>query len=259
MTTPIPVREPRIDKQFVPNTAVKDQAATALWFEYTYALCSTDPNAGGEIVMKNVALFAVDKMLFLRHSQAEIEVPLHQAAKFQATDVQSNFRSVDKSGIGRPITADEAFLTVLRAWEFATQRPQVSYVDSPVPNPAIPHITVGAHWLVSEPLQWPVTSKDLELIRKGDETAAKRVMKQAEAFWLETASERPFPDDTPAHRFSRGPAIELDTALLVGRMAGKLLEMAPTDFPEYQPVMSAATAGLAPELVKAAEAETNWT
>lgn len=259
MTTPTPVREPRIDKQHVPNSTVKDQAATALWFEYTYGMCSTDPSSGGEIVMKNVSLFAVDKMLFLRHSQAEIEVPINRPAKFQATDVQSNFRSADKAGLGRPITAEEAFLTVMRAWEFATQRPQVSYIESPVPNPAIPHITVGTHWLASEPLQWPVSSKDIEAIRKGDESVAKRVMKQAEAFWLEMASERAFADDTPAHRFSRGPAIELDTALLVGRIAGKLLEMAPTDYPEFQPVASSHTGTLPPQLIAAAEAETNWT
>ena len=139
----------------------------------------------------------------------------------------------------RDLTPEEAFGSVIRAWEFATIRPAMSAMPSPVPD--IAQVTVGAHWIASEPLQWPIPQDDLLAIRAGDQAPARKALKQAEAFWLSLSENAPFAGGWPAHRFPRTPSIELDTSMLIGRITQSLLETPPADLPDYTPVESPLT------------------
>lgn len=252
--------DPRIEKGLVPNNAVRDQAATGAYFEYTYAMCMVDPSAGGQIMLRNVALFAVHNMLFLRRSVGEITLPPNSPATLAGTDVQVNFRTDDKSGVGRPLTEEEAFLTVMRGWEFATQRPQVAHIEvaGPTSYSSNEYISVGAHALISEPMLWPVVEKDIDSVRKGDVPTARRLAKQAEAFWLATGTEREHDDGTFAHRIPKMGAHQLNSELLIGKIATQLIQKEAKDYPAYAGFVSPATDVLPEPLKMAAISETDW-
>lgn len=258
-TTDVP-HDVRIDKTNVPSTAIRDQATTGLYFEYTYGMCMIDPAKGGNILLRNVSLFAVHKTLLLRRSIAEIKLPPNKAATFQATDLQQNFRSSAKSEqLTDTMTKELAFLTVMRAWEFATMRPQVAKITVQDNGGTLMPITVGAHWLISEPVQWPITAKDTDALRTGnDDTTARRLASQADAYWTDISTEPATADGTPAHRFPRGEITKLDTGTLVGRIATELVSNDPEDVPEFVPSFSDATNTL-PDILKAvAQSDQGW-
>lgn len=261
MTAPATApHEVRIDKTNVPSTAIRDQATVGLYFEYTYGMCMLDPQEGGKILLRNMSLFAVHNTLLLRRSVAEVMLPPNKAATFHATDLQQNFRSSTKCAELPEMTKEMAFLTVMRAWEFATMRPQVAHVKVQTPNGSTMPITVGAHWLISEPVQWPVTEKNTEALRKGDAdgSVARRLCSQADSYWTDISTEPPADDGTPTHRFPRGEITKLDTSNLVGRIATDLVANDPADVPEYSPGFSSATDVLPDVLKSVAQSDRGW-
>jgi hypothetical protein len=262
MTSAIP--EPRLAKSDIPTAALREQASTGLYFEYTYAMGGLD-NGSGEVMYRNVALFAAHKSLLLKHSTVKVVLPATAPAIIQPSTVQKQFRADDKSKLGRELTVEEAFLTVIHAWMFATLRPQVGRIELETPQFTDPeYVTVGAHCLVNEPLLVPISTKDTIALHGGDKNTLRKIGRQAEALWTAHETEPRHSDNlnTPAHRIPNVETNEeLDAESLIGKIAVSLLEQDPTAYTEYVPLDSdraPATAKL-PALLKAtATGDHDW-
>lgn len=193
---------PRIDKSVVPFTALRTQALTGMYFEYS-AYYSRNRSADDDLIdvqVQNLALFAVGNHLLTKRAVANAVIA-PSGTTMRVTETQSNFRNKHAKYADAPFTTDQTFLTVMRAWEFATRRKPISVVEAQsTSTKGVHYLNNATHALVSEPFFFPVGKSDAEKIE--DPAIARGLARQAEIAWLSLAPETnvPWSDGTPAHR-----------------------------------------------------------
>ena len=252
-TTNLPTREPRIAKADVPVNALKDQTSVALYFEYTMGVGMRDEaNKTAKLQFTNVALFAVDKHLLVKRHISNVEAPFGGAATITSAQFQAQFRDEGKNNGGTELTHEDAFLTVMQAWEFATRRPTVAYY----PTANGHNVTVGVNAAVSEALMFPIGEADTKTLR--DDTSklvlARKIARNAESMWAALSVEG------TSTRLDSAASTRLDNTSALGKFAAALVSKEYTEFPLYDGLDRSTlnTAGLRSDLAALAQGETNW-
>lgn len=237
--------EPTISKTHAPAPALRDQAATGVYFEYTFGMSKVDDDKG-RVLFRNVALFAAGDQLLMKRSTAEVSAPFSAPATIKTTEAQSSFRAATE-----PLTPEQAFMTVMHAWQYATQRPTLSHMKVASRSGTPDVITIGAYAVATEPLLFPVATAELAALKDTQAAkrtnAARKLARAAELMWQEAAKATPHPDTakTPAFRIPGGLDNEqLRTDTLLGEFAQNLLSDPATEHPEYVALTGVHAAGL---------------
>lgn len=175
-------REPRLAKNVIPANSLKDQASIALYFEYTQGRTVVEKNGETIVRLNNVALFAVDRHLLTKTHTARYNTATRT---FRVDQYQSQFRDSTRSGLSFPLSPQDAFLTVMEAWEYATARDFINHEPHPDDTNSLTAVTA----VVSEPLMYSVSADATEALREDPENlqTARKLSREAETMWRSLA------------------------------------------------------------------------
>lgn len=222
-------KEATINKSSVTFNSLRDQAAIGLYFEST-TLYGRMHDDHAEVAVRSLSVFGVDKYLLTKRATGRIII--QDGARMSTQTHQHNFRANPPTD--GPLTAEDAFLTVMAAWQFATVRPSIAHIDVAAGR-STERLTVGAHTLVNEPFALPVGSKELAEVRSGNQDVVRRLARGAETIWLSLATAPPWEDGTPGHRVPnslRNKKMAPDG--LLSLLAAEIVAADPDKFPAWQ-------------------------
>lgn len=186
-----------IDKNALPFTSLSKQAASGLYWEYTFFTAATPDDDSASIHVKNVAMFAAGAYLLTKRSTGRVRIT-PTGGRVTITDGQSNFRS--KLGGTETFDPTETFGTVIHAWEYATRRPTVASADFVAGDGGTESYAVGVHAVLSEPLFVPISEADNAEIANGNMNTVRRIARTGENIWNGLSPFEAWADGNPAHR-----------------------------------------------------------
>lgn len=251
-------REPALSKGIVPVNALKDQTTIGVYFEYIIGLAQVGDDRAN-VEFRNVSMFAADRHLLTKRHTANVTAPFSAPATMDTVEFQANFRDQSRSGLTGQLTHESAFLTVMEAWEFASQRNPVSHLITSATGGGTSYMTVAVSAIASEPLMFPIGEADTKAIRSDDDAASlgvvRKIARNAQDMW------EAFSYDGKYARIENGwSATSVDATSGIGQLTTSLIERPAKDYPLYTPtpIAERLTRDLNPSLIALAHGDTQW-
>lgn len=246
-----------VEKSLVAHSTLRTQTLTGLYFEHT-VLYGRTLSDHAEVHVQNLAMFAVGAHLLTKRSVGNIRIA--DKAVLTTDSTQSNFRTSTSDLEGAKLTPEQAFLTVMNSWEFATRRKPLSAVETRTSggNPEL--LVTAAHALATEPFMYPVSKTDAEAVASDDMTTIRRMARAAETMWLGLSNAEAWEDATPAHRIPSTPksVTYLVSGSLMSNLALAVSGAKAADLPKWAPTTGTPTDVLPEFLRETAMNRKSW-